>query len=253
MTKEKTKATISMEMTLAEMQKVIGVDVENLNKCIIADKASAIASAKEALDSNLKVYNTKLRREEFDKFLSEEDPIIAALTQRDIVQYVVKREKEDGTVKLEDGYKMVSLPEFARFARQKGNGVQVFASEDCEITAETAACMLSKFLHKNIKSKDVFTWETKKKIEVTNCLTINNMRTLLQCVLDDIHEGFELEDDDWEVIRSTMTRKLSGYKDGEKGYVLKAVTAKTVFNLLTDMASKALNGYNYSLEAIEIK
>lgn len=253
MAKKEIMATISLEMTLAEMLAVLDTDIETLNNACASDSASAIKSAQEVLAENLKVYNTKLRRVEFEKFLSSEDPVVAALIQRDITQYKPKQDKESGEFSLVAVPKMVNLPEFDRFARKKGSGIQIFADEDADLYAETCACMLSKFIHKRVKAHDVFTWETAKQIEVTNTTSEKNLRALLQRVLDAIHEGFILEDEDWEVIRFTMTRKLSGYKGDEKAYVLKAITGKTVWTLLTDMVSKALNGYGYSVEEITLK
>lgn len=249
------------KVTLETLMKGIEDALETLNKVRKAKHTEEeLTKAQKAVDESIKVYNTALRHEEFAKWLKAEDPILTALTQRDITQIATKkqtnRDTKETTIVLREKDVMVNLPEFDAFAVTK-KGKHLFADVKADNLIEAAAYLFSDYIHKSLAVTDALTWETTKEIEKVDFTESTNLTVLLGNCMNAIHEGFEAEPADFEFARSVLTKKKSGYKGKGKGRtkacVMSAITGEVIWSIVTDIMAKAVNGYGYDLEAVTVK
>ena len=249
-------------MTLEEAYDVVEKSTEMMTSALEA-KHEIFVIAQEVCDENLKKYNAMLKAEEFAKIHATKNPLMTAFAQRDIDVVAREAEKDKDTkmvvkFNLVKKPKMINIPELAAFCK-KQDGKCIYASDDAEYQMEAAAYMFAGFVHQSVNAVSPLVWESAKKVELTKFTDEKNLRAIVQNCLIAIggeEKGkpvFELEDEDFEFIRLTITKKASGYKGSEKACVLRTVTGRALWAVLTDMISKCVNGYGYDVEELKVK
>ena len=123
------KATVEVKaeevkvVTLEECMADINECLANINKAIIDDDSKAKKAAEELLEEYIKEYNAMLRKKEYDKFLTEEHPVLTALTQGSVAQIKRKNVKgKDGApdkVEIADTWAVVDLIEMNDYTDEK--------------------------------------------------------------------------------------------------------------------------------------
>ena len=225
-----------------------------------------LTKAKKVCDESIKVYNAALRHEEFDKWLKTDDPILAALTQRDVTQIATKkvtdRNTKKSTIALKNKDVMVSLPEFDSYSVVTTGKHQFVAdAKGDSMTAsnfvESAAEMFYGFMFDRLHVANALPDELAAKLKDADFTDVQYLTVVLNNCMNAIHDGFEAEPADYEFARSVITRKKSGYtgkgKGRKKGCVMMEITPDTIWSILTDIMAKAVNGYGYDIAVADEK
>lgn len=264
-----TKKSTRKATSLAAMHKDIESKVNALNEILQSEHEYAdLREAEVAVDEACKKYTLALAIGEYDKWLKTDDPILAALTQRDITRVAKQFKQADNKGNpahyvIKESLVMVNLPAFDEYYKGK-KGKSLFKGVDIDgetytpdSMCESAAFLFSDFLHKKLAVKDALTWESVKVYNRVEFTDVEHAKVLLQNCMNAIHDGFEVEDADYEFARSVITRKVGGYKGKDDNKVktckMKAVTGVTIWSIVTDIMAKAVNGYGYDIEEVTVK
>ena len=84
---------MNMTKTMEELYDAASEAVIKMNDAVASDSAKAIAGAKEVMTKAFSLLNNQVIVEAFDKFLAEENPMLAAITQGYMTLYAPKNER----------------------------------------------------------------------------------------------------------------------------------------------------------------
>lgn len=238
-------------LTLEERFATIEELVAKINEAFKADKGQAAVKYLKMLDENIKAYNEVLRFQEYDKFLSTDDPVLSALEQGDITQIVAKRgvikDTDIQQVSIDNRQVLVDLPELCQYAKRL-----IVVSGQWIYRIEAFAKTLSERIAKDVENK-VAKADIAKNYKISDAaaalegvkdpLSNKSLKVAGQEICDMIHEGYVFKGKDLNYLLLTMTRQSA-----KSRATLVAPRTKTVVKLFTEMMHRMVCEKQYGVE-----
>lgn len=249
-----------IEVTMEERYAAMVGIANDINAAYKDDRIADALKMSETLAADVKEYNELLRKDEYDKWLAEESPVLAAIKQAVVTQVGMStgviKDTEIKQVKLNpEKLAQVDLMEFDAFARATYER-EVFAigSKKVGLRFDRAAKFIGARIMRDVRSEDGRTCDKYVSDMLgedgKDNLSNNSLKQFMQdCVDGILGEGyvFKTKDMRW-ILAVAASKKSSGFKVA--GDIKKTVLPRkaTLFNIMTASMYRVITDGEYEVD-----
>lgn len=248
------------EVTMQERYADICATADAINSAYKDERIVDALNMTEHLTANLKEYNELLRREEYEKWLASESPVLSAIRQAVVTQVGMSvgviKDTDIKQVKLNpEKLAQVDLMEFDAFARAVCER-EVFAigSKKVGLRLDRAAKFIGARIMRDVRSEDGRTCDKYVSDMLgedgKDNLSNNSLKQFMQDCMDGIlGEGyvFKTKDMRW-ILTVAASKKASGFKSAND--IKKTVLPRkaTLMNIMTASMYRIVNDGEYEAD-----